>query len=161
MIAEAGAAISGIKIAMDMAKGIAALKSETEINQAVIDIQRTLLDAQSAALSDKNLIAELHDKARRLQSEIDGKTLWAVEAQKYALGKSPRGVFYYQLRPELAGTEIGHFLCTTCFDNGRKSILHASIRTDGGDFVQCHVCKIDVKITNHAVTSLSGRTTMF
>ena len=53
MIAEAGAAISGVKVAIDMAKGIAALKSEAEINQAVIDIQRTLLDVQSAAIEDK------------------------------------------------------------------------------------------------------------
>ena len=52
MITEAGAAISGIKAAFDIAKGMSALKSETEINQAIIGIQRVLLEAQQAALQD-------------------------------------------------------------------------------------------------------------
>ena len=148
MIAEASAAISGIKVAMDLAKGIAALKSETEINQAIIDIQRTLLDAQSAALADKHLISQLHDQVGKLQAEVDAKKDWAAEQAKYILVKSPRGVFYYELRAEIAEGEITHRLCAHCFDQGRRSILHTMYIVRGGEHVECHQCRINLQLTD-------------
>ena len=63
MIADSVSAVSGIKAALDIAKGVSALKGEVEINQAIISIQRTLLDAQESALADKQIIGELDRKS--------------------------------------------------------------------------------------------------
>lgn len=140
MIAEAGAAISGVKVAMDMAKGIAALKSEAEINQAVIDIQRTLLDVQSAAIEDKQHIADLNTKIQELRSTLAQRDSWVDEAKRYVLTESEVGTFTYELRSEFANGETHHRLCVTCFENGKKAILH------GRRFAECNSCNKRIKI---------------
>ena len=140
MITEAGAAISGIKVAMDMAKGIGALKSETEINQSIIDIQRILLEAQSGALEDKQRIAGLTAEVQQLQSVLKQQNDWSDEAKRYVLTESETGTYTYELRPESANGETHHRLCVTCFENGKKSILQ------GKRFADCNNCGKRIKV---------------
>ena len=119
---------------MDMAKGIAALKTEAEVNQAIIDIQRTLLDAQGAAFADRELIAKLSNEKLALEKKMAAFDDWAAEKKRYRLAKSNVGTFTYELRPEFAEGEVVHHLCVTCFDNGRKSVLQ------GDGYASCHAC---------------------
>jgi hypothetical protein len=123
MNAEAGAAIGCIKVAMDIAKGISALKSEAEINQAIIDIQRILLEAQSAAIEDKQQLANISSQIQELRVEMKTKNDWSQEAQRYVLNECKTGVFTYDLRPEFANGETHHRLCANCFTNKKKSIF--------------------------------------
>lgn len=139
MIAEAGAAIGSIKVAMDLAKGIAALKSETDINQAIIEIQRSLLDAQSAALSDKEMIAELRVTVRALQAEVAQKEDWQAVAARYVLTKTEVGTYTYDLRSDAASDEVFHRICPACFGNEKRSILQ------GNSVVECPVCTLKVR----------------
>ena len=154
MIVETVSALGGIKTAMDMAKGIAALKSETEINQAIINIQQALLDAQSAALDDKQSISQLRGQITKLQSEIEKKQNWVDEKQRYILTKSPRGVYFYSLKPDIEDAEIDHRLCTTCFGNDKKSILHTISRQRGGEYVKCLICDETLQLTDSGPRSL-------
>jgi hypothetical protein len=141
MITEAISAIGGIKTAIDMAKGMSTLKSEAEINQAIIDIQRTLLEAQGAAFSDKQTIANLSEEKKALETQLRNIGDWDTEKQRYVLTRSEMGAFTYDLRPELANGEVAHRLCATCFGNGKKSILHTTANHGGGEIVQCGNCK--------------------
>ena len=140
MLAEAGAAMSSIKVAIDMAKGISALKSETDINQAILEIQRTLLEAQSQAFDDKQRIAAFGSEVEKLKSELGQRDRWINETQRYVLTESEVGTFTYELRPELANGETHHRLCVTCFQNGKKSILQ------GQRLLDCHGCGKRIKI---------------
>jgi hypothetical protein len=140
MIAEAGAAISSIKVAMDMAKGIGALKTEADINQAIIDIQRILLEAQSGAFEDKQRIADLSAQIQVLKYAANSQNLWKEESQRYVLTESEVGTYTYDLKPENANGETPHRLCVTCFQNGKKSILH------GQRFLDCNVCEKRIKV---------------
>ena len=149
MIAEAGAAIGSIKVAMELAKGISALKSETEINQAIIDIQRILLEAQTSALGDKQSISQLRDQISTLQSQVEAKQNWVVEQSRYVLTKSQRGVYFYGLKSEFAVAEVEHRLCATCFESGKKSILHTTKAIRGGEHVKCLVCNDELQLTDH------------
>ena len=148
MIAEVGAAVSGIKVAMDMAKGISALKSETEINQAVIDIQRALLDAQAAALNDKQLISQLTDENAALTRQLNTLDAWEGEKTRYVLVQSPNGPVTYDLRPESANGEIPHRLCATCFGVAKKTILQTTAKHSGGELVNCPICKVELTLSN-------------
>lgn len=152
MIAEANAAISGIKTAFEISKGISSLKSETEINQAIIGIQRVLLEAQQAALEDKQRISELTD--RLTQTELAGQAVerWNAEKQRYALTESELGAYTYNLRPEQANGEVLHRICATCVEAGRKSILHTKAKHSGGEIVVCQHCKTDLQLAkfNHS-----------
>jgi hypothetical protein len=144
MIAEAGAAIGGIKVAMDIAKGISALKGETEINQAIIDIQRTLLEAQSAAIEDKQQLANLSTQIQELQAELKSKNDWNQESQRYVLTECETGVFTYDLRSEFANGETHHRLCANCFTNKKKSILQ------GKRMANCQLCEKSIQTLDYS-----------
>jgi hypothetical protein len=151
MIAEAGAAIGGIKVAMDMAKGIASLKTSTEINQAIIDIQKALLEAQSAAIEDKQQLANLSMQMQELQIELRSKNDWDQEAQRYVLNECETGVFTYELRPEFANGETHHRLCANCFTNKRKSILQ------GKRMATCQSCEKRIQTLKDPRINYSAR----
>lgn len=148
MLAETSSAISGIKVAIDMAKGIASLKNETEVNQAIIDIQRALLDAQSGALQDKQQIAELTDQISKLVKDAQSVEQWETEKRRYRLTKSPKGAFTYDLQPEFANGEIAHRLCATCFEGDRKSVLHTTAKGNGGEIVKCQLCQSELTLAD-------------
>lgn len=148
MIAEAGAAFSGIKVAMDMAKGLSALKTEADINQAVIDIQRALLAAQSAAIDDRVTISRLIEEKSALEKIIADENAWAAEKARYQLTQSSRGAFTYDLSPELAQGEVAHKLCVTCFGAGKKSILQGLGKHSGGELVKCQTCNEELLLSD-------------
>src|SRR4051812_25308579 len=115
MIVEAGAAVGGIKTALDMLKGVRALKSETEVNQAVIDIQRILLEAQSAAVEDKERQIGFLDRIAKLEARLAERHGWETEKRRYRLTEFSTGRFAYVLVDEMAGDEPTHKLCAKCF----------------------------------------------
>jgi hypothetical protein len=148
MITETMSAIGGIKTAIDMAKGISALKSEAEINQAIIDIQRTLLEAQDAAFSDKEAIAKLSEENKALETQLKHAGDWDTEKQRYVLTRSETGAYAYDLKPELANGEVAHRLCMTCFGNDKKSILQTTEKFGSGERVTCYHCKTEFLLAN-------------
>ena len=147
MITEAGAAISSLKAAIDIAKGIASLQSQTEVNQAIIDIQHALLDAQSAALADKEALSNQRLEISQLENEIAANAQWNKFLARYVLTRSERGCFTYNLKPEFDNEEVFHRLCTTCIDQKAKSILQTVSSRNGGEVVECHRCKSRLHLT--------------
>ena len=140
MISEASAAIGSIKAAMDIAKGAAGLKSEVEINLAVIDIQRALLDAQSAAFEDRERQISQQRRVAELEDQLVRVHQWAEEKARYKLTETPSGALVYSLKPECANGDPDHRLCVKCFNEDRKSVLQVKTRHSGGERVQCQHC---------------------
>jgi hypothetical protein len=148
MIAETGAAFSSIKAAFDIIRGISALKTEAEVNLAVIEVQRILIDAQAAALEDKQMIALLSDEIVELKRRANVNSVWESEKQRYVLTQSLQGPVTYDLRPELANGEIQHRLCATCFGAERKTILQTIAKHSGGELVKCPVCNVELLLAD-------------
>lgn len=143
MLTETASAISSIKAAFDIAKGAGALKSESEINSALIDIQRILLDAQSNALNDKERISQLSDEVRKLRVQIEKDDRWEEERKRYILTKSELGAYTYDLDASLDDGEEFHRICANCYTDGIKSILSTTSKGNGGERVNCPKCKTD------------------
>jgi predicted nucleic acid-binding Zn-ribbon protein len=152
MISEVSAAYTGIKAAIDIAKGISSLKSETEINQAVIDIQRALLDAQSASLSEQGRISELLNKVAQLQIVIDKFDDWAKISGRYKLSKSEHGAYFYELREEFINDEIYHRICASCFEDKKRKILQTIAKDSTGEILKCPDCVQDLIIAPLRIT---------
>ena len=155
-IFEAKAAYDGIKAAIEMTKGVAALKTETEINAAVVSIQRQLLDAQSAALDDREKMTALRSENDLLRRQLAENDAWEAEKARYRLTKSSMGAYTYVLISENADGEEAHRLCTTCFENQKKSILHTINKHSGGETVRCNVCKEDLTLSEFGSTVVIG-----
>lgn len=145
---EAGAALGSIKSAMDMLKGIRSLKSETEVNQAIIDIQRILLDAQTAAIEDKQRQLGLLARVSELEARVANISKWDEERARYKLTEFSEGRYAYVLKEEASREEPSHKLCTTCFNDGRKSLLQTVNKHSGGESVYCQHCKQKTILSN-------------
>lgn len=141
MISETISAVSGIKTALDIAKGVASLKTATEINQAVIDIQRALLEAHAGAFEDRQTIAKLTDQILELQRQLKASADWETEKSRYVLTKSPKGAYTYNLRADLESEVTPHKICSNCFDQCQKSVLQTIASGHGGELVECPRCK--------------------
>ena len=155
MIADSVSAVSGIKAALDIAKGVSALKGEVEINQAIISIQRTLLDAQESALADKQIIGELRGRLTDIERAEQSRSDRQRDMARYRLTKSPMGAYFYELRPEMAEGEVTHRLCATCYQEGRKSILHTIAAHGGGEMVMCQPCGKQILLADFQTSSSS------
>ena len=156
MIAETGAALGGIKAAFEIARGISAVKSEAERNEAVISIQRILLEAQELALVDKQTIGELRAKLEVVERADLAKAEWNRQKERYLIARSPMGACFYSLRPEMAEGEVQHRLCATCYQDGRKSILHTTASHSGGEMVICQRCEKPTVLADFQTTSISS-----
>ena len=140
-IVEMSGAFGGIKTALDLVKGLQALKTEADINGAVIDIQRTLLEAQGAALEDRERQMELMAKIEALERKLKDIENAQVDKSRYALTEFPTGRFAYVLKDESANGEPAHRICVKCLDDGKKSVLQTVHKHSGGESVYCPTCK--------------------
>jgi len=135
--------ISGLKLAGDIAKSLYELKSTSDIQGKVIELQRTILSAQSSALSANAEQSAMIEKIRALKEEITSIKKWEEEKKRYALVNPWSGFVTYALKKESSNSEPPHLICTKCYEDGRKSILNPKKNTSHA-LLYCPVCKAEM-----------------
>jgi len=144
-ITEASAAVSGIKAAYDMARGVTKLTDDVNVKLATSDLIQALLDAQQHAVSAQQAQMELLQKIGELEAKLATVDDWKVTKARYVLHQFPAGAQAYVLREAHSGDEPYHRLCANCFEKGEKSILQTINKANGGERVECQRC--DSKLT--------------
>lgn len=140
------AGYNGLKVAGDLAQGFFALKSETEKNQAVIDIQRNVLEAQRALMSaDGQHTADLK-RIEALEQKLAAMEHWEAEKQRYQLSAIDRGAFAYVHKPGMQESEPPMWLCQTCFEKRQKSPLQFREQVIRQSQWGCNLCKSEVVV---------------
>src|ERR1700674_4288112 len=106
--ASAGQAISGLrKIAttlIDIRDFNKLGPIQAEVNQRILDLQRTMLELQSQLAAKSDAFDALEARLTRLEGT-------ARERKRYALFEIRRGVFVYRRRKEVKPPEADHYLC--------------------------------------------------
>lgn len=160
-ITELSAVFSSLTAARDIAKGIVSLNSETEKNQAVIEIQQILLDAQAAALEAQQRQSELQHRIDQLEKIIENHDSWENDKDRYRLAEFSDGCHAYVLKEGMENSEPQHKLCVKCWSDGVKSILITKTKHSVGEKVRCQNCKEEFTLMrfNHSpeVISVRGR----
>jgi hypothetical protein len=137
--------ISGLKVAGDMAKGLLELKSITDVQSKVIDLQSAILSAQSSALAANADQFALAEEVRGLKAEIASMKAWEAEKQRYKLYSPYDGVVVYALTETMASGEPAHWICTSCYQQGKKSLLNLAGGSHGEKTTfDCPKCKSQV-----------------
>lgn len=137
--------ISGLKLAGDIAKGLLELKTMSEVQGKVIELQSAILSAQSSALSANADQAAMVEEIRALKEEIARVKAWEIQKERYKLHSPWEGSVVYALKQSMSNFEPPHWICTSCYENGRKSILNQTQGKDGWCLVTCPVCKSQVQ----------------
>ena len=138
--------ISGLKLAGDIAKGILELKSLSDVQGKVIELQSAILSAQSSALSANADQAAMVEEIRALKKEIADIKAWEEQKQRYKL-VSPWGgavSVVYSLKEKCKSSEPPHWICTKCYDDGRRTILQPRENKDGFILLVCPTCKSEI-----------------
>lgn len=154
MIEAIKAGYDSIKGALDIAQGFQALKTEAAVNQAVINIQRSLLEAQRALneadarhTADLARVSELEQQVMKLKD-------WSAERERYHLVDVWRGALAYMPKPGMEDGKPAHWLCVNCFEQGRKSPLQfkGQDQTKTGGLgpessYGCDACRASIKVS--------------
>lgn len=129
-----------LKTASDLAKGMMELRDLAKFGEVVVKLQDQILAAQRGAMAGQSREHELLDQLRDLKSKLAEVEGWEAEKKRYALEELPPGVFVLALRPDAANGEPPHKICPTCYQRGKKSLLHASETKLGRHSLSCREC---------------------
>ena len=111
----------------------------SELNAAVINMQGSVMDAQSMTLEAQGEQARLLARIKELEGEANRTELWEKDKARYEL-TDRGGPKIYQLREDSRQEdEPTHFLCPTCYESDVKSILQVCNITDRPD-ARCLRC---------------------
>lgn len=136
------AAMTGLKAATDIAVGLNKLKTMTEVNAKAIELQQVILNVQSTALNAQSEQAAMVEEIRDLKAEIARVKAWETQKQRYKLTHPWEGpVVVYALKESMSAGETAHWICTHCYEDGRRSILQPRHRKDAGQSLACPACK--------------------
>jgi hypothetical protein len=147
MIAEIGAAYSGLKTAYDIAKGLNATVTKVQINEIKIALQQHIMDAREALDVARETEAASARRIADLEQQIVRLKDWEAQKQRYQLTEISNGVFAHMLKSAVETGEPRHCLCTNCFQHGKPSTLQAE-QSYGVDTLSCPLCKTAVKVSH-------------
>ena len=123
MIAEISAGLSSLKAAKDILQAMNGMQTATTINDIkltlqghILEAQQGLFKAQEAQTTAARRISELEQESVRLKD-------WSGEKQRYQLHDVGRGAMTYMIKLGMENGEPSHWLCATCFEQGRKSFM--------------------------------------
>jgi hypothetical protein len=134
------AAASSLKAAADIAKALSELKTFSEVQGKVIDLQREILAAQSSALLAQSEQFTMLKRIDDLEKEIAHVKAWEAQKQRYQLHEPRPSGFVYALKKSMSGGEPAHWICTHCYEDGRKSILYFEYHRERGPGYYCPKC---------------------
>lgn len=134
MVGEAFMGLSALKGAFDIAKTLKDIDDAVKRNSAVIDLQEKILAAREAQSSLLDRVSELEEKVASFET-------WEREKQRYNLKDLGWGAFAYMLKPTERGTEPPTWVCTNCYEHGRKVTLQCIMITGKGQVWTCPSCK--------------------
>lgn len=135
------AARDSLKLAADIAKTLWTLKGKAEFNTKIIELQETILAAQSSALDAQSEQSSLLQQIGYLEEEVARVKAWETEKERYKLHEPRNGVFTYILKADAGGSEPSHQICANCY-NARhtKSILQEERLAGRVHRLLCHNC---------------------
>ncbi|GEL44249.1 hypothetical protein MEX01_48400 [Methylorubrum extorquens] len=115
--------VSSLKAATDISKAMLDLRDGALIQSKVIELQSAILDAQQNAFDARSELYELTERMRGLEKQLASHDDWAEEKKRYELKAIGHGARVYGLKKEFASEEPAHWLCPSCFNRSKKSLL--------------------------------------
>jgi hypothetical protein len=118
-----GAAVTSLRLAGDIAKGLISLNTMAEVQAKAIELNEKIIDAQHRIFEANAAQSELVERVRKLEGEIARMKDWEAEKQRYQLVVPFTGCTVYALKASMSNGEAAHYLCANCFQEGKRSFL--------------------------------------
>lgn len=157
------AAAMSFKAAKEIAEGLVGLRDTALVESKAIELRSKILDAQSSVFQANEERAILIEQVHELEKKLGALNAWNTEKEKYELKEIVEGCFAYALKVDQTSSTPYHELCTSCFQNGKKSILQLVRRDIGRAEVKvCHDCGSEIYVRGawepeHGMTKSASR----
>jgi len=140
------AALTSLKAAKDIAEAMVSLRDAAAFQEKRLEFQSKILDAQDAAFRANDERAALVEEVRALKAKITEMEAWEAEKERYELKPfGQRGTFAYALKPQAQAGEPPHWICPTCYEQRKKSILQFHGHYTVYNAHECPQCKAMIK----------------
>jgi hypothetical protein len=133
--AELFAGIGAFKSAFDIARALKDMDDTAKRNAAVIELQGSILDAQSAQ-------QEMIKRSEQLEKRVKELESWETERERYIRFQPGPGIFTFADKEESNGEEHTFpQLCPSCFHHRQKSFLNTETWNPGRcEVLVCRDC---------------------
>lgn len=126
---------AAVSHATNIAKAIVSTRDETKLAALNLEFTSAVLE-----LTQKQLVLSQHQQTLLTENETLKKQLaayerWEQESRRYQLHQLEPGILVYALKPEHAAAQPAHWLCATCYQDRKASILHPDSK--GSDVLVC------------------------
>ena len=133
-----------LKIAANIAVGLSKIHTSAEVDAKAIELQRIILNLLGDAVSAQAQQSAMVHRIGDLEEEIRRIKAWEETKQRYELYEPTVGTFVYVLKVQGIDTEPTHWICTNCYDDGRRSILQLNRVGHEVNHYICPSCKSDI-----------------
>src|SRR3954469_5745036 len=117
------AAVSSLKGASDIAKGLLSLHTMAEVQSKAIELNQSIIDAQHQIFAANAAQAQLVERVRHLEGQVAAMEDWNSEKQRYKMVTAYGAVTAYAVHKSISNGETPHYLCANCFQGRKRSIL--------------------------------------
>jgi Zn finger protein HypA/HybF involved in hydrogenase expression len=122
-------ALGALQSASNIIKTFAGMRGDSENSAKLLELQKQIMAAQTSAIQANAAQTALIERVRDLEAQIAKFETWNAEKQRYELKAISPGALAYALKAEASGSEPPHYICQTCYEKGKKSILQFSPST--------------------------------
>lgn len=137
LVGEVFAGIGAFKAMMEMARALKDMDNAVSRAEVVISLQEKILAGQTA-------YSDLLQRKDDLEKEVVRMKNWEAEKARYELVALHDGALAYAVKEAMRGAEPAHYICPTCYQQDKKSILQGTTWHLGEHSLHCHVCEAKI-----------------
>ncbi|WP_310452549.1 hypothetical protein [Sulfuritalea sp.] len=124
----------------NLGKAIAEASDASQRKAQLIEFQNAIINANTMIASVQQQNAFLLREKDGLEKQIVQLKHWEAEKQRYRLVTVLDGIAVYAVKESMSQDESPHWLCTNCFNGGKKSFLNTIDGSRGFSMLTCSVC---------------------
>lgn len=138
--ARISAIFSSLRSAADITKTLSNLGDQSAIQGKVIELQNAIISAQTSAMEAQEAQDQLNAKVKELEDKLAEYERWEEERAQYRLTQVAPGAHAYTPIEEKLEHEPPHWLCTSCFNKGKKGFLQFQAQVQRNAIFVCSDC---------------------
>jgi hypothetical protein len=140
-------AVTGnLNAGLQVVKAIVGMKVDAAVTAKTVELQGILATAMSQVLELQQGLIAAHARVRELEAEKSSRSAFDADAGRYDLRAVAEGGFAYALKSDAANGQPEHWLCASCFDQRKKSILQYAKADLGRKIYACPNCQTQIFI---------------
>ena len=144
--------VESVKSVGNLVRDLVGLVRGGEARVKVDEVNTKVLEAQQFAMSAYSHQLSLSKRVGDLEKELVDLKDFRREKQNYELQALGNTAFAYVYKPPMGSTKPIHWLCSTCCDQDRKSVLQVrsfgTLRETGLVIWFCQNCNGEIKVSN-------------